>query len=356
MMAMSIQAIVFDIGGVLEITPDLGVAGTWESTLGLAPGELNKRMEDAWRGGSIGTISEADVHRAATENLGLDERRLSQFMADLWREYLGTANTELIEYARGLRPRYRTGILSNSFVGAREREQAAYGFEDLVDEIIYSHECGMSKPDPGIYALTCARLAVEPAQLVFLDDSERCVEGARQAGIHAVLYSGNAQAIGDIEDLLALLCPARPHWSVCAPLDGRQREQPAALRLLTSAGEALLDGRLEVIELAHAPVDHRELLAGHPRPVVKSGPVLIVPGQERANRIEREPGLLGHADEHDTAQRVQIVAALPAAALLRRQEADVLPVAQGRRRHAVSVSDRPDRNPAACHHQPLPTD
>jgi epoxide hydrolase-like predicted phosphatase len=203
MMAMSIQAIVFDIGGVLEITPDLGVAGTWESRLGLAPGELNERMEDAWAGGSIGTISEADVHRAATEKLGLDEQLLAEFMADLWREYLGTANTELIEYARGLRRRYRTGILSNSFVGAREREQAAYGFEDLVDEIIYSHECGLSKPDPGIYALACARLAVEPAQMVFLDDYEPCVEGARQAGIHAVLYSGNARAINDIEELLS---------------------------------------------------------------------------------------------------------------------------------------------------------
>jgi epoxide hydrolase-like predicted phosphatase len=204
MTVMSIQAIVFDIGGVLEITPDLGVSGTWESRLGLAPGELNERMRDAWVGGSIGTISEADVHRAATENLGLDEQQLAEFMADVWREYLGTANTELIEYARSLRPRFRTGILSNSFVGAREREQAAYGFEDLVDEIVYSHECGMSKPDPGIYALTCARLAVEPAQMVFLDDAKPCVEGARQAGIHAVLYSGNAQAIKDIEALLAL--------------------------------------------------------------------------------------------------------------------------------------------------------
>jgi epoxide hydrolase-like predicted phosphatase len=203
MIGMSVQAIVFDIGGVLEITPDLGVAATWESRLGLAPGELNKRMEDAWAGGSIGTISEADVQRAATENLGLDGPRLAQFMADLWREYLGTANTELIEYVRGLRPRYRTGILSNSFVGAREREQTAYGFEDLVDEIIYSHECGLSKPDPGIYALACARLAVEPAQMVFLDDYEPCVEGARRAGIQAVLYRNNAQAINDIEDLLS---------------------------------------------------------------------------------------------------------------------------------------------------------
>jgi hypothetical protein len=46
--------------------------------------------------------------------------------------YLGTANTELIEYARSLRPRFRTGILSNSFVGAREREQAIKDIEALL--------------------------------------------------------------------------------------------------------------------------------------------------------------------------------------------------------------------------------
>lgn len=203
MTTMTIQAVVFDIGGVLEITPDLGVTERWESRLGLAPGELNSRMYDAWRGGSIGTMSEDQVHQALTGRLGLDERQLADFMADIWREYLGTANTELIDYARRLRPRYRTGILSNSFVGAREREQAAYGFEDLVDEIIYSHECGMRKPDPGIYALACERLQAEPARMVFLDDSGPCVEGARQAGIHAVLYRDNAQAIRDIENLLA---------------------------------------------------------------------------------------------------------------------------------------------------------
>jgi HAD superfamily hydrolase (TIGR01509 family) len=61
----------------------------------------------------------------------------------------------------------------------------------------------MSKPDPGIYALACERLQVEPAQMAFLDDSEPCVAGARQAGIHAVLYQDNAQAIRDIGNLLA---------------------------------------------------------------------------------------------------------------------------------------------------------
>jgi putative hydrolase of the HAD superfamily len=200
---MTIQAVVFDIGGVLEITPSLGVAEMWESRLGLQPGEINKRMQDVWEGGAIGAISERDVHQAVRERLGLDERQLEEFMGMIWREYLGAANTELIEYVRRLRPRYRMGIVSNSFVGAREREQAAYGFEDLVDEIIYSHECGMSKPDPAIYALACERLRVEPAQMVFVDDYGPCVVGAREAGIHAVLYRDNAQAIRDIEHLLA---------------------------------------------------------------------------------------------------------------------------------------------------------
>jgi len=40
-------------------------------------------------------------------------------MADLCAEYLGTLNVELTNYFRELRPRYRTAMLSNSFVGAR---------------------------------------------------------------------------------------------------------------------------------------------------------------------------------------------------------------------------------------------
>jgi epoxide hydrolase-like predicted phosphatase len=199
---MTIRAVVFDIGGVLEITPDLGVDRRWEGRLGLPAGDIAGRMGDVWRGGSIGTITLDEVHQALRDRLGLDEQQLAAYMADLWQEYVGTANTELIEYARGLRPRYRTGIISNSFVGAREREQAAYGFEDLVDEVVYSHEAGMSKPDPRIYALACARLGVQAGEMVFLDDWDKAVAGAREAGIHAVHYRDNAQAIGEIERLI----------------------------------------------------------------------------------------------------------------------------------------------------------
>jgi putative hydrolase of the HAD superfamily len=93
-------------------------------------------------------------------------------------------------------------LLSNSFVGARGREQRRYRFRELVDLIVYSHEVGLSKPDPRIYRLTCRRLGVRPAEAVFLDDAEPAVDGARAVGMQAVLFEDNAQAIAEIEALL----------------------------------------------------------------------------------------------------------------------------------------------------------
>ena len=67
-------------------------------------------------------------------------------MDDVWREYVGMLNTELADYFARLRPAYMTGIVSNSFVGAREREQEAHRLSDLCDVIVYSHEEGCLKP------------------------------------------------------------------------------------------------------------------------------------------------------------------------------------------------------------------
>ena len=200
---MTIRAVVFDIGGVLEITPSTGWAGRWEAQLGLPPGGLVAQLGEVWRAGSVGSISEADVERRTGELLGLDRAQVDAFMADLWTEYLGTLNAELAGYFAGLRPRYRTALLSNSFVGAREREQARYGFGDLCDTIIYSHEEGMQKPEPRFYALACERLDVQPAEIIFLDDVEACVAAARAFGMHAVLFRDTAQAIADVEACLA---------------------------------------------------------------------------------------------------------------------------------------------------------
>ena len=196
---MTIKAIVFDIGGVLEITPDLGVNEKWEKRLHFQPGELNQRARKVWHEGGIGLMSLEEVHTNLGELLEISREQVDEFMEDVWVEYLGALNVELAEYFRSLRPRFQTAILSNSFVGAREREQEAYHFDEMCDFILYSHEVGMQKPDPGIYALTCERLGLQPSEVIFLDDREGAVDPACEFGIHGILFKDNAQAIAEIE-------------------------------------------------------------------------------------------------------------------------------------------------------------
>ena len=102
----------------------------------------------------------------------------------------------------GLRPRYRTAILSNSFVGAREREQALYGFEDMCDTIVYSHEVGWRKPDPRIYHAVCDGLGCAPDDAVLLDDVQENIDGARAVGMGAVRFIHTSQAIADLDELM----------------------------------------------------------------------------------------------------------------------------------------------------------
>ncbi|WP_329034059.1 HAD family phosphatase [Streptomyces sp. NBC_00178] len=196
---MSRTCVVLDIGGVLELTPETGWVQRWEERLGLRPGTVHERMGDVWKAGSVGTISEQEVHDQVGRRLGLDGSEVHAFMTDLWTEYLGTPNEELIAYVRALRGRCRLGILSNSFVGARQRETALYGFDELVDRIVYSHETGIEKPDPRAFEALCGVLDVRPEVCLLIDDFAVNVEAARAAGMQAFLFEDNARTIARIE-------------------------------------------------------------------------------------------------------------------------------------------------------------
>lgn len=192
---MTATCVILDIGGVLEITPKTGWGQRWEERLELPPGTVNERMRDVWGAGSVGSISERDVHEQVAARLGLDAPQVESFMADLWTEYLGTPNEELIAHVRGLRGSCRLGILSNSFVGARERESALYHFDELVEQIVYSHEIGIGKPDLRAYEAACASLDVRPENCLFIDDVAVNIEAAQAAGMQGHLFEDNARTI-----------------------------------------------------------------------------------------------------------------------------------------------------------------
>ena len=207
---MSIRVVMFDIGGILEVIPEGGDPATrfpaldeeWNARLGLPPGHLTQCVEAITSDGAFGRCTYEEWCARLRASTGMSQADFDAYMAAFWDIYMGDPNEELIAYFRGLRPRYRTAILSNSFVGAREQEEVRYRFTSMADVAIYTHEEGVRKPDPRIFAIACERLGVQPEEIVFLDDVEKNVAAAAAYGIHAILFHDNAQAIADIQACL----------------------------------------------------------------------------------------------------------------------------------------------------------
>jgi 2-haloacid dehalogenase len=70
-----------------------------------------------------------------------------------------------------------------------------YSFlDELLDGVVVSGTEGMAKPDPRIYALVAERAGLPPCELLFFDDKQVNVDGAAEAGLDAVLFTGAQEA------------------------------------------------------------------------------------------------------------------------------------------------------------------
>jgi epoxide hydrolase-like predicted phosphatase len=203
---VSIKAVAFDIGGVLEqVEPYAAFIDRWRRRLSLGDEDLAAALAQVDRTDVIGTgvLSEPEFRQAYTAALGLTGEQADEFMADMWDWYCGELDQELTTYASALRPRYRTGVLSNSMHGARRVEEERFGFSEMFDVIVYSDEIGIVKPDPRSYQVLLAQLGVRPEELIFVDDKQANVDAASRLGVHGLLHTDTAETIAAIEVLLA---------------------------------------------------------------------------------------------------------------------------------------------------------
>lgn len=84
-----------------------------------------------------------------------------------------------------------------TFVLVRHR----FPFLDGLDGILLSGEIGITKPDARIFAELCARFGLDPGATLFIDDNVANVEGARAAGLQAVLFETATTLRGDLSGL-----------------------------------------------------------------------------------------------------------------------------------------------------------
>ena len=206
---MSIDAVIFDLGGVVFPSP-FEAFDAYDREAGLEPGTVR---------GLIRTSSETGAWAA----LERGELTLPDFYVALERE-AAAANFQLdaaklmAQVARGFGPRpemataiqriraanLSTAALTNNWARPDGASFPSSGDELGFDIVIESAVVGLRKPDPRIYELVLAHLEVEAAATVFLDDLGINLKPARAMGMTTIKVTDVDRALAELADTLGL--------------------------------------------------------------------------------------------------------------------------------------------------------
>jgi HAD superfamily hydrolase (TIGR01509 family) len=182
------DAILFDLNGVLILNRTEYQSTDLED-------KIFKRM-----GLSLEDEKEKD---SIKKELGWSEDKFWNFIDKSWNSV--NPNLILIKAIKKIKTKgLKTGIITNTSGRiARTRLDTFFGesLDKLFDTIIISSEVGLLKPNKKIFKLALDRINVKPEKAIFIDDSSHYLSGAREIGMHTILYKDTKSTIKKLQNL-----------------------------------------------------------------------------------------------------------------------------------------------------------
>lgn len=197
-----IDALLFDLGGVvMGIDFDRAVA-SWERAAGLPSGALVGRLVfdgtyERHERGHLDTTGYL-AHLRTMLAVDLTDEQLAAGWNDI---YLGpiAGAAELVARAAEVLPTY---AFTNTNALHQSEWEPRFAAEMAPFRTIFSsHLLGLRKPEEAAFRHVADEIGVPLGRILFFDDTEENVDAARAIGMPAVLVRGHA----DVEDALASL-------------------------------------------------------------------------------------------------------------------------------------------------------
>ena len=212
---MTFNTVIFDFGGVITTSP-FEAFNRMEAARGLPKDfvrSVNARNPDdnAWA-----KFERAECDAAEFDALfAAEARALGQELdgASVIACLSGDIRPAVVAALDVLKSKgFALGCITNNvpsgkgagMAGSDEKAAAISAVMERFDHIIESSKAGVRKPDPRIYAMMCAAMAVAPSQCIYLDDLGINCKPAAAMGMAAIKVTSGEQALQDLGALLAL--------------------------------------------------------------------------------------------------------------------------------------------------------
>lgn len=196
------KAIVFDYGGVIEISEGVNILNNIAEIVGV-PANIFKdeyfnhnhlsNVENlSWKDMIMKVVSVFDT-KGETNKKVLKAIKESNLKKKINNELL---HSFLILKKQG----FKIAIFSNHTSELRKR-LAANGIMKLIDEVIVSGEIGFQKPHKEAFQILFEKLNVLPKEVVFIDDAPKSLEKATEIGYTPILFKNNKQLKIELQNL-----------------------------------------------------------------------------------------------------------------------------------------------------------
>lgn len=200
---MSIRAVFFDFGGVIQRTEFQAPRQYLGQRFGMDYEDIDKLVfgSPSARQASVGEITE-DVHWT---NVLKRLKRPAAELQTIKDEFFGgdVIDRELVEFIRSLRGKFHVGLISNAWGGMRAHLKKERLLE-LFETVVISAEVGVMKPEARIYSIALEQAGVKAEEAVFVDDVQVNIDACRQIGMKGVLFKDPQKAEDELKKLLKI--------------------------------------------------------------------------------------------------------------------------------------------------------
>lgn len=198
---MKIQAVFFDFGGVIQRTEYQAPRQHLAQRFNMEYDDIDNIVFNSptAKQATVGDIPVQKHWEAVAKRLKVSKEQITGVENEFFAG--DVIDHSIVEYLRSLRPRFKTGLISNAWSDMREY-LVRKKLDVVFDTLTISAEVGVAKPEAKIYHLALEQAQVQPEAAVFVDDVLANIEACEALGMKGILFKDPQEAMEQLKKLL----------------------------------------------------------------------------------------------------------------------------------------------------------